>query len=113
MKTAAPYLDAILRSISKIEASVGDNKHRFMDDLDVQDANLMRLLDIGERLATVRDSFQHDYETHYHNDFPKIIGLRNIIAHEYGSLDLARVWETIEDYLPAFKKIVEDWLKEL
>ena len=54
-----------------------------------QDGILLRLQLIGELLRHQSDTMREKYP-----DLPwrQAIGLRNIIAHEYGSVDLNRVW---------------------
>jgi uncharacterized protein with HEPN domain len=42
-----------------------------------------------------------------------IVGLRNILVHQYFGTDLKRVWETVEIDLPTLKKRIEKILAEL
>lgn len=112
MKTVKPYLDAILRAIDKIEQLTPKDEQVFMQDLNAQDATLMRLLDIGETMAVIRDKFPDEYQNHYNHDFPKIISLRNIIAHEYAEVDLSLIREVLHDKLPTFKEIIRNWLAD-
>ncbi len=50
-----------------------------------------------------------------HADIPwaDIVGLRNILVHQYFGIDLKRVWETVEIDLPILKKRIEEILAEL
>jgi uncharacterized protein with HEPN domain len=50
-----------------------------------------------------------------HTDIPwaDIVGLRNILVHQYFGIDLKRVWETVEVDLPVLKKRIEEILAEL
>lgn len=103
----------MLLSIQAIETYTPETQVAFLEDPLRQDAILMRLLDIGETMAIVRDKFPAEYQTRYADDFPKIIGLRNIIAHEYGEVDLAIVWQLLLANLPKFKSILQNWLQVL
>ncbi len=66
-----------------------------MADAKTQDAVLMRLQDIGENFARLREGLPDYWETHGADAWTKAIGLRNIIAHAYGSVDLSTIWNLI------------------
>jgi uncharacterized protein with HEPN domain len=36
--------------------------------------------------------------------FPKIVGMRNRVVHDYGNVDFEIIWETIHSDLPALLK---------
>ena len=36
-----------------------------------------------------------------------VIGFRNLVAHQYESLDRARIWEIITDDVPELKSVCE------
>jgi uncharacterized protein with HEPN domain len=36
-----------------------------------------------------------------------VYGFRNIAAHAYEEIDLMRVWEIVEDYVPVLKSVVD------
>ncbi len=42
----------------------------------------------------------------------KIIGLRNIPIHDYGAVNLGRIWTIVEDHVPALKTAVEGILAD-
>jgi len=41
----------------------------------------MRLIETGECLARLRDTYPDFYEDHHSDAWNKLVGLRNIIAH--------------------------------
>ena len=41
-----------------------------------------------------------------------IYGFRNIAAHAYEQIDLVRVWEVVENYLPDLKAAIDQELTE-
>jgi uncharacterized protein with HEPN domain len=57
----------------------------------------MSLLQIGELARHLTVEFTAD-----HADIPwkNIIGLRNVVVHGYGQLDMETVWSTMMDDLP-------------
>jgi uncharacterized protein with HEPN domain len=36
--------------------------------------------------------------------FPKIVGMRNRVVHDYGTVDFEIVWETVQTHLPLLFK---------
>lgn len=78
-----------------------------MADPKSQDAILMRLQDIGENLSSLREGFPDFWEAHATNAWVKAIGLRNLISHGYGDVDLAVIWDLVNNDFPAFKQSIE------
>jgi len=52
---------------------------------------------LGEAAARLSDEFQEKYP-----DIPwfKIIGMRNILVHDYFGIDIEAVWSVVENDLP-------------
>lgn len=77
------------------------------------DASVLRLQVIGE---SVKKLFDHE-ETNplaSHNEIPwkQIIGLRNIISHEYLSLDEVVIFHIIKGDLPRLKRSISSIITE-
>ena len=54
----------------------------------------------------------------FFKDYPqvpwaKVIGLRNIISHEYANIDYEIIWVVITKHLPPLKETVENIIKDL
>ena len=80
-----------------------------MDSILIQDAVIRNLQIMGEsarRLSVETRAGQPEV------DWRGIIGLRNVIVHDYLGLSLVRVWEVVEQDLPALKGQVEAMLSE-
>lgn len=43
---------------------------------------------------------------------PQIKGLRNVIVHDYGSIDLEGIWRTITSSIPELHRFCCEQLKE-
>lgn len=43
----------------------------------------------------------------------KVIGLRNIISHEYANIDYEIIWVVIRKHLPPLKKTVANIIQDL
>jgi uncharacterized protein with HEPN domain len=46
-------------------------------------------------------------------DFRRAISFRNLLIHGYATVDMYRVWHTVEDVLPGLRAVVADLLAEL
>ncbi|MBW2608589.1 MAG: DUF86 domain-containing protein [Deltaproteobacteria bacterium] len=66
-----------------------------------QDAVCRRLEIIGEAANKLHEDFIGKYPQIPWN---KIVAMRNILIHEYFSVDLDQVWNTIETDLPILKE---------
>jgi uncharacterized protein with HEPN domain len=97
-----PNLKFILDTLETIRKYTPNNKDAFMNDPNAQDATLMRLQDIGEQLARIRDRFPDFYEQYDSDEWHKIIGLRNIISHGYREIDFEIIWDIVTNMLADF-----------
>ena len=72
----------------------------FLSDVDLQDVNAFRILQIGE---TANDLSEHFKNTFAEMPWHKISGFRNIIAHEYGNIEPETLWNTIKLDIPKLR----------
>jgi uncharacterized protein with HEPN domain len=100
MADAAPVdsLLDIIELIERIERQTGGlTREAFLEDPDVQDATAYRLLAIGEAAKDLDDDLKL---RHPHIPWRQILGMRNILAHEYFSRESEIIWETLRAGLP-------------
>jgi uncharacterized protein with HEPN domain len=102
MSGPQPNLSFILDTLEAIRKNTPSSKEAFMNDVNAQDATLMRLQDIGEQLVRIRDKFPDYYEEHQTDEWHKFIGLRNIISHGYREIDFEIIWDIVEHKLTDF-----------
>lgn len=90
------YCDEINNTINRF----GKSYDIFKDDSVYQNACALCILQIGELAGHVSEDFKSN-----HQDIPwrNIRGMRNIVAHAYGSLSLSSTWETINEDIPILK----------
>lgn len=69
----------------------GVNREQFLANPEKQDAVLRRLEIMGEAAHRVSPETQSLFPQ---LPFRSMRGMRNIIAHDYGAVDLDQVWET-------------------
>lgn len=88
----------ILELIERIERQTGGlSREHFLADMDAQDATAYRLLAIGEAAKYLDDEIKSRYP---HIPWRQILGLRNILAHEYFVRESEIIWETVKRGLP-------------
>ncbi|MFH1145541.1 MAG: HepT-like ribonuclease domain-containing protein [bacterium] len=86
----------------------GISKDNFLNSVTIQDVILGRLEIIGEAARNLPDTFK---QQHLEVAWYKIIGLRNVLSHEYFGIDLDLVWEVVNTHLPIFKQQVKEMLE--
>jgi uncharacterized protein with HEPN domain len=77
------------RAIRRYLARV--SREAFMADMEKQDAVLRRFEIIGESASRLSPTTQALFPS---LPFRAMRGMRNIIAHDYGDVDLDQVWQT-------------------
>ena len=114
-------LEQILESIKIIKERCKD--YHTLDDffqspwgMTVMEACIMRLQVIGETIKAIDEKTHQTLLSEYPQvPWRKIIGLRNIISHEYANIDYDIIWVVIERYLSPLQETVEtvrqDFLK--
>ena len=65
----------------------------------IQDAVCMRLQEMGENLSKIRQKYPNYFQQTHSDSWNKLIGLRNIISHGYGEVDMDIVWEILDEHL--------------
>ena len=96
-------LKALYEYCRKIEATTerfGSNFQSFANDPDFQDSVCMNILQIGEHAGNLSQNYT---DAHPEIDWRGIRGMRNIFAHNYGSMDPERTWDTITIDIPQLK----------
>ncbi|MBR5428411.1 MAG: DUF86 domain-containing protein [Clostridia bacterium] len=71
----------------------------------------MNLLQIGELAGRFSDDFVQSTKPDI-IDWRAIKNMRNMFAHDYGSMDYDRIWETVKDDLPVLYKYCNDTLSQ-
>ena len=86
-----------IENVFNAQKRFGNSFDAFASDRDYFNSACMSLLQIGELSRHLTPEF-----TAMHNAVPwkNIIGLRNIVVHGYGQLDIETVWATIIDDIP-------------
>ena len=110
MKDDRLYLIHIVECIEKIERFSSDGKEAFFADDRTQDAVLRNLQLVGESAKRLSADARSEHPEEY---WRSVIGLRNILVHEYLGVNLERVWQVIVRDLPVLKSNLKAMLYKL
>jgi uncharacterized protein with HEPN domain len=105
------YLDDILEAIDRISEYVhGMDGDAFGSDRKTQDAVIRNLEVIGEASRNLADELKAQANE---IEWSKIIGLRNILAHEYFGVSVPIVWDIVQNKLDPLRDVCTNLLKQL
>jgi len=99
----------IADAIDRIKKYAARGRDVFENDELIQTWIVHHLQILGEAVARISEDFQNKYPD---IPWPKIIGMRNIIVHDYFGIDLDVVWSVIEKDLPELERNVKKLLEE-
>jgi uncharacterized protein with HEPN domain len=98
MSRDTAYLLDILDSGRLAISHLGDStREHFFGDVQKQDAVIRRLSIIGEAARRISQKTRDEI-----SDLPwtEMIGMRNLMIHEYDDVDMGIVWDTVVNDLP-------------
>ena len=104
------YCDEIAGTCQMFDKPGLNLKDYYMENYVFQNACCMCILQIGElagRLTEQAISGTPDVP------WRQIRGMRNICAHNYGKIDPAYTWETIQHDIPKLKRRCEEYINAL
>ena len=99
-------LDAIVSAIGEIEQfAVGRTLEDYLGDSMLRSAMLWQLVRIGE---TIRELARDDLAVASQiTEFREIIGVRNLLIHQYHIVEHNLVWQYVQTDLPRLRDHVE------
>jgi uncharacterized protein with HEPN domain len=101
-KNVEVYFNDILESIDKInEYTKNISQNEFENNSKIQDAVIRRIEIIGEAANNIPKEIQQKYPNMPWKD---IIGMRNILIHHYGGVNVIRIWGVVKRRIPELKK---------
>lgn len=109
MKDRTIFLAAALESIQLIYSyTEGYNLESFLADRKTQDAVIRNLEIIGQAIK----DFGVETLLASNSSIPwrEIAGMRNVLAHEYLSVNIEMIWETVQVYLERLEQALESMM---
>jgi len=101
---SAAILDMLRAARLAVEFGGTLSRLDFMLDLKTQSSVVHQLLVLGEACKRLTDRFQQQHE-----EIPwrQVAGMRDVLIHQYDSVDLAEVWRTLTIDLPPLVAFLE------
>jgi uncharacterized protein with HEPN domain len=109
VKSDILYLVDIAERARRIHASAAEGRETFLASLEKQDSILHNLQLIGESVRRISDELKERYPEVPWRD---IAAFRNVVVHEYLSVDLDLVWRIVAERIPELQVQVERILDE-
>ncbi len=104
------YLDDMLEAIALIrEYTSSYDYQRFSLDRKTQDAVVRNLEIIGEAAGRLPESVRAKAPE---IEWRKIVGLRNILVHEYFGVSLPVIWDVVQNKLASLEIVCRNLLKD-
>ena len=110
MRSQRERLLDILNAIEAIEEHADRGQDAYVHDKLIQGWMILQLQRIGEAAARLADTISEQCPEIPWQD---IVGMRNILTHEYFGISLTRVWMTVVNDVPVPKECVTRVLAEL
>jgi len=98
------YLIYIEEYINRVEQYTQKGKNTFFKDIKTQDAVLRNLHTLSESIRRLSPQIKTKYPE---VDWRSIVAFRNVVVHDYLSIDLNLIWDIIERDLPNLKNMIE------
>ena len=109
MKDDRLYVIHISECLARIAQYVAGGRETFLHSTLIQDATLRNLQTIGQSVGRLSATLR---EAHPEVNWRSIIGLRNVLVHDYLGINLERIWDIIARDVPDLQRTVEAILQE-
>ena len=107
MKDDKERLRDMEEAIDRIDRYASQGEEAFRNDELIQNWVVHHLQIIGEAARALSAEFRNQ---HAGIPWSKIIGMRNILVHDYFGIDVEVVWRVVERDLPDLKQKIEKLL---
>ncbi len=99
------YVNQILDAIKKIHEYTFEGRDVFYETIIIQDAVMRNIEIIGEIAKRISDDFK---EKHDAVPWRKMAGIRDVLIHDYDSIDMSIVWNVVSIELPKIRILLSD-----
>jgi uncharacterized protein with HEPN domain len=105
-KTDLAFLDDIVEACALImNRAQGKTLPDFVNDRDLQDSIMLRLIVIGEASKNLSEKCRKRFPSIQWKDMMR---LRDFAVHHYWSIDAFKIWKIIQKDIPELFELLED-----
>ena len=108
MKDDRRYLLHIFECIRRIEDDVAEGQTAFEASHTIQDAVIRNLQVMAESTRRLSDALKANQPE---IDWAGIVGFRNVVVHDYFTVDTGVVWKIVTDDVPRLKVAIAQLLE--
>ena len=94
--------------IQQTVSRYGEDLDSFLSDTDYQHSVAFSLLQIGELVGGLSETFRRD--TAKQMPWSAMKGMRNVVAHDFGSVNRERIWASSTGEIHALKQFCDKQL---
>lgn len=103
----ADYLEHVLIACNRVLFRLRKiEKERFMQDFEVHDVVIRAITVAGEAAKRIRTKSPQLTEEHDLYAFMELIGMRNVLIHDYDGVNLHVAWQTATEDIPRLRQKV-------
>lgn len=107
-RTDRRALEQIIDSVEAIQRHPAPDPDSLEENELLGSHYVRHLIIIGEAVSRLSESFRHQHDqVAWH----EIVGMRNILVHDYEDIDWPEVFHTVEEDLPSLKERAEQLRK--
>ena len=110
MRDDRERLRDILEAIERIERYTAKGREEFERDELIQTWVVHHIQIIGEAARKLSEEVRSEHDQ---VPWPAIIAMRNILVHDYFSVDIDEVWSTVERNLPDLKANISSIMDDM
>lgn len=103
-------LDDLARACAKCSDLVSRGEQVLVDE-DLIDALAYRLITVGEAAAALRREFPEVPNRHSQLPWKQLVGLRDIVVHQYFRMSPVILWATARDDIPPLAAAVSEEIR--
>lgn len=99
------YVSQILEAIKKIQGYTKEGRDVFYDTIIIQDAVMRNIEIVGEVAKRISTEFKDKYDQ---VPWRQMAGIRDVLIHDYDSIDMSIVWNVVNTELPKIRIILSE-----